>query len=364
MPNAVLFPFLRSSLPFVRHFNGVQSTYRITGALTWSGMGLVGKDVAFASNYPAVGVPVLAQLNYSDMNWDSLLIDYQSIANEFSVMDTLDMFSQCLIAGKELVFLCDSMECLDKQIIALSQEFLGQVRFRAANASVRKSTQYIGKYSPISVPIVLIGGLVNTDDVTEVLLSLKNRFTSENYHVSCITSSNIGLLFGMHSFSHIFNNRALSEEEKILELNQLVTNIIQMERPELILIEAPDAIFKFNPVVPNGFGIRSHMVIQAVEPDHFVCCVPSELIESEFINGLSQGLYNKYGFPISAVHATNDIVDMMTTLEDEAVTSVHISMDAVSKMLDKIPSDFPVPVSNVITHGVGNIFQHLCDVLI
>ena len=177
MPNAVLFPFLRSSLPFVRHFNGVQSIYRITGALTWSGMGLVGKDVAFASNYPAVGVPVLAQLNYSDMNWDSLLIDYQSIANEFSVMDTLDMFSQCLIAGKELVFLCDSMECLDKQISALSQEFLGQVRFRAANASVRKSTQYIGKYSPISVPIVLIGGLVNTDDVTEVLLSLKNRFT-------------------------------------------------------------------------------------------------------------------------------------------------------------------------------------------
>lgn len=150
-------------------------------------------------------------------------------------------------------------------------------------------------------------------------LSLRKQFADDGYNVSCITSSNMGLLMGMHSYSNIFNE-AWAEEEKILELNQLARKVICLERPRLLIVEAPDAMMKYNNAAPNGFGIRTYMVSQSLEPSLLVCSIPADLAVNEFVGLISQDFSNRYGLAITAIHVSNALIDSLSAVQDQVAT--------------------------------------------
>ena len=183
MENAILFPFLPSTLPIARHFNSMQSAYHISAVLAHRGMGLTGKDAATICNQPPVGIPTLNQLNYEDSNWSTLVVDHQSLSTIESRIDPLNIFSQCLNAGKKIVFVCDSITCVDSYLVDLSTNFSGQIQFLTSDMSVKKPRQYAGQYMPVSVPVMLVGGLISTYDSLEVLLSIKESFAMKDVHV-------------------------------------------------------------------------------------------------------------------------------------------------------------------------------------
>ncbi len=70
---------------------------------------------------------------------------------------------------------------------------------------------------------------------------------------------------------------SVDEAEKIERINVLLKDLETREQPSIILLEAPDAVMKYNNYLTNGFGIRTYMLAQAAEPDAFLCCIPSEL---------------------------------------------------------------------------------------
>lgn len=79
-----------------------------------------------------------------------------------------------------------------------------------------------------------------------------------------------------------------------MQLNQFIRSIVNIESPQLILAEAPDAIIKYNDVVPNGFGIRTFMLCQAILPDYFIASVTCDLAVNDFLESVSSGIQGKY----------------------------------------------------------------------
>jgi len=167
----------------------------------------------------------------------------------------------------------------------------------------------------------------------------------------------------MHSYSHIFEGGNLSEGEKILRLNQLARDIIQVERPDMLIVEAPDPVMKYSNNIPNGFGIRTYMASLALMPDQFICCVPYGLAVEKFITSVSRGIMDKYGFPISAVHASNIIVDHLVSLQEQEMSYAYSELQAVSESLKDGVKDCPIPVYNLFEEGPEGLYRHTLNFL-
>lgn len=358
---ALVFPFSECLVPIIRHIDCGHIPYSINAVLDWRGHSLIGKDIATIHNHPPIGVEVLDQSNYEKITWRTLIVDCQNAHNDYAALDKKSLYCRTLEDGKQIIFMGDAADSDGNYISSLAKTYPNQVQhITFEELQYAPLIQSNKQHSFLSVPVILVGGAISCQDSLEVILSLKERFCVDGYRVSCLIRSDIGLILGLNSFSHIFNGNTLSESDRILQLNQLAAKIINAERPDLLLVEAPDAVLKFNSIRPNGYGVRTYMMSQALEPDGFICCMPCEMVSKNSLDAFNKSLLLKYGFSASAIHATNEVVDGIALEQDQTVSCVHIPVDEVSRILSSMPDDFPVPVVNVIVQGIEEIYQSIC----
>ena len=359
--SVAIFPFVGRTLPIVRHFNNLQNIYTITCVITWRGSGVVGKDAAFVYNHPSINIPVLDCHNSMSCEWDILLVDCSNIGNKYSAVDEYEFFCKCLDSGKKVIFINNTNElpgCFYRLKKAYP-EYVEQLDITTSHHFV--STDDFDYY-PLSVPVILVGSLVDLSDSLEVLLSLKEQLEMRGYATSCISANNMGPLVGLYIASHIWSDNTVTEEQKILRLNQLARHIINIEQPNLLLVEAPDAVIKYSDVIPNGFGIQTYMLSQALGLDYFVACVPCDLAFNMFLESVSSGVREKYGIPICAAHISNTLVDSSNVTQDNLPLCVHVSETIVSERLEKNIGGV-IPMYDVVSQGAEKLCQHLCTLL-
>ncbi len=366
---AAIFPFNERMLPVVRHFNASQNQYDIQKVMTWSGCGLNGKDASFICRHTCVNIPVtIPTLPDDESEWDTLIVDCDVMCNSNSTLDVSKFLGNCLSAGKKIVAVTSQEDLLraDRVWENLLAAYPGRIRIFSSQKSVVRHFDDVGdRYKPISIPILLVGGLVQQCDTLEVVLSLREAFCTHGHRASCITGSNMGLLVGMHSYAHLFGEMtSLSEEEKALRLNEMARTVILNERPELLIIEAPDAIMKYNNIAPNGFGLRTYLMSQALDPDLLICCLPIDLVDESFLNAISQDCLNRYGCPIGAVHVSNVLIDSLRTVQDHQVTCTHTDLSAVQEVLRQTAGNISVPVYDVVSDGAEELFYRIAQTML
>lgn len=104
-----------------------------------------------------------------------LLVDCSEIENSYSSVDWLDFFRKSLDAGKEITFISNSYPDSDYSA-KLRKDYPDQVKILAANSSISSSYGNAELCIPLSVPILMVGGLIDRSDTLEVILALKEEF--------------------------------------------------------------------------------------------------------------------------------------------------------------------------------------------
>lgn len=341
MISAALLPFTEAALPIVRHFDEQQNTYKFKRLFAWEGLGVVGKDAAYICNQTPIGINISRTGDCFFRGWDTLIVDYDQMNDSTSTMMNASFFQECISNKKDILFvgnitdglLCSCMERDPETISMLNTE-----------TSINLGMWADEKSDSIPVPVIGVGGLISSSDTLEAVLSLRNYFLKEGHTVSCITKSSLGLLFGMHSHGPIFDNMSLSEEKKILLLNQITRAVVGRERPELVIVELPDAVMKYSDDAPNGFGIRTYMLSQAVDLDCFICCMPCELVSKDFIEHINQSFWEKLQISLSGVYATNMLIDSVSLVQNGKPSHVRIDVELASKIVQKNSEGCLVPV--------------------
>ncbi len=356
--SVALFPYSSRLLPIIRHFNDFQQQYIIESVLAWEGAGLHGKDVAFVCNQPPVGVKVSTIDTNLEPAWQTLLVNCCDISNQFSLFNIKEYFLAHLASKREIIFVgvCreNSLDCIS----LLCQEHPTNTRQLSSNGDIAFSF-ITPQFTPICTPIILVGGLVSRDDTLEVILSLRKKFCADGHVVSCITSNDMGLLLGMHSFNSIFDNSNLSEDEKILHLNRMAHSVIIAERPEILIVETPDTIMKFADIAPNGFGIRTSMLNLALSPDMFICCMPFDFATRDYVKNIYENFMEKFGIPLVGVHATNAVVDFTDVSQTHQMSIVYADMALIDSMVIEESRNCTVPIFNILLNGSTGIYQYI-----
>ncbi len=339
MKKAALFPFNKKLLPVARHFGEMQSKYTLTELITLPGQGLSGRDAADGCNQPHLGIQVVDKVDAKSVQWDTLILVHEYLPKDF---EEQKMVAEILSCGKEVTVLAHSMDSVPSWMKMLYEDKRMVLVF--SEQFWKEEDQTTG-YEEIHTPILFVGGLVEEADVLEATVAATKALKDMGVIVETITKESAAEIFGFLDFEPIYSKQE-GAEEKILRINHVLRSIEKNLVPDIIVVEAPDAVIRYNDIEPNGFGIQTYMFCQAVRPDYMVLCMPYDLVQKEFIEILNQDFRFRYGTEIGLIHASNVLVDAIEVVSSKKMAIFYNQYDRMEAFIKDIEAG--VPICNVI----------------
>ena len=156
---------------------------------------------------------------------------------------------------------------------------------------------------PIRIPVVGVCAAFPFLDSTEVITELKKNMMRE-LNISIIYTNKI-LRSWKCNYIDIDLIESNSFENKLFCINQYANEVILSERPDVLLVEIPDAVIAVNPRNLFGGGQYPFVFSQAIGFDYTICCVPANDIASYSFSYLKKYLETHYAMRHIAFHVAN-----------------------------------------------------------
>lgn len=298
--------------------------------LSPNGSGLVGRDASVADNRAHVGKMVFSAEN------ESVLSD----CDRLIVMDSNEQ-KQLLDETDKLISVADRMgvKVKDYRMVGASDYTVMDERLMKIEEDA-----FIHGKDKMRASVILIGGLLNRENIEQCFFSVIDALRKAGKHVEGIGDSYRFESVGMWTYKRIFENKEWDWESKGNLLNAYIKHIDRKTYPDFIVVKAPDALVGYNDEIPNGYSIKAFLLSQAIKFDNIICGVPKEVATEQYVNMLNVLLINRYRSPLAFIHASNYIVDHMTTQEQKKISGVY-DEDRLEYVLgDSLPR---IPIINV-----------------
>lgn len=351
-----IYPFCLELLPVVKAFNTIQNKYILKRIIAPLGYGLSGKDAGFIANQDDTGFIISDTLDEYSKDWEILLVtETENIEKSFE-SEMISYIQRTLQVNKKVIYYVNDYKNISNEIKILHQKH--KENFEIIDSVPKIDKKYEVTVSDmIQTPVVLIGGLIGKNDTGEVTLKLYEYLKNQGKHVAVFFSNPIGKLFRFESIYSVFRQNIL-EIEKIEMIHKIIQNCELKKHPDIILIEAPDTIMQYSSMIPNGYGIWTYMLSLSVSFDYFVCCIPFESVNKQFIEYVNNAIKNILGCSIDVVHAENAVLDGITTAELKKISIVHDNMKNVQDCIDRWRNE-TICVTNVMLDGSERLYRAL-----
>ena len=304
---AVLFPYVTpQTFPFVKYFNALSEELELYQVVSPQGVLPAGKDAAYLNNREAIGVSVA---NEVDCEGADVLLVPELPENYPCLEETLQVMEQFLASGKEVrcyhPLAGEQLERLQKA--GYTEAVPPAVTKPEIDIRVRRV------FTP-EVPVIFVGGLSGEYDQQEVLLRLSVQFRERGRRIAVFAGTDMLAMLQCHSYSPILRSN-VDNGLKVLALNELLRKVCKEEHPELILMELPGGVIRFNDVLNGGFGVDTFLLSQAVLPDCFIACAAYGTYNGAYFREVSAYCERHFGFPINQIHISNQLLNYSKTVE-------------------------------------------------
>ncbi len=355
MSRVALYPYDAALLPIVRHFEAMQKKDTLCSVIAVHGYGGIGKDAAYACNQPDIGISVKQESEEAFENWDVL---YLALRHLPQAGGTKTVLKHALKQGKQVIGIGTKMEVQYEWVKELRKE-MPEIQMLISD-ELLPEVQSGQEYQPIRTPVVLVGGIAGREDVLEVVLTLAEELRSSGKTVACITNEPVCTLLGCYDYSILFKE-CLDLPIAITKINQTVQEIEKKILPDVILMEAPDALIRYHSLTPNGFGIYSYMLAQAVKPDYLVCCMPADMAYGELAEYFSRDFRIRYGAGIDAIHISNMLIDGAEVAHMKKMSVFYGDMRLVQQSIQMMEENSEMFAFNAVLQRGQGIARRLFE---
>ncbi len=194
------------------------------------------------------------------------------------------------------------------------------------------------------IPVIYVGGVIDNMDNSYIAITLKEELKKMGYKVDCISNDINTRFLECISFPEDFFDDMIPLELKIKYFNYYINACIETLKLDVIIIQLPYGVIKYNDVHTNTFGVFSYMISQAINCDYFVCNIPINFYSITYYNLLSDYFYKKYNCVINALHISNNIINFDNNIpnnyniiyeKEEIVDSyIHENRDEFKKIFN------------------------------
>lgn len=183
------------------------------------------------------------------------------------IIENLEKAIKC---DKKIFVLNDGIEKFEKLKAKISRE---QKLFVQSDVLDEKDKSF-KQFQNIKTPIIYIASVFEGLGKMEVLLSVYNELAKRKYQVLAFGTKPEGELLGIHSYPQIMYDEQLTDNQKILFLNNYVKRMELKYNPDLILFGVPGGTAPFSAKAPLDFGTTFYKMMRAVFPDYLIVALP------------------------------------------------------------------------------------------
>ena len=182
-----------------------------------------------------------------------------------------------------------------------------------------------------NIPIVFVGDLYDKSDSMEITIQLCEKLKLSGYKAIATTLGiNCNILGSSYTNWPIdFFQSNITESDKVYMLNDFIGNMIDEKKPDIILLQLPPGLIRFNNEYVNNFGIYPYLISQAIQPDYFILSTQYELIEAEYYDKLSINFYHKFGINIDILVVSNIYFDVATADRQGGTSHFYLDINRV-----------------------------------
>lgn len=249
--------------------------------------------------------------------------------------DTVNKIIDCLENGYKVIC-CTPLADYD---LAKCRDIADESKFEYFGKIPFNCEYSIQTLKSINGVMIGIGMISSGISYTSVFFNLMRIFREKGYTVAGICDRyDSQMINGCYPFpSNIFEEN-IKDQEKILKLNDYINTVQMKHSADIIILCFPQAMLKYSDAVPDGFGVNSFMVSQAVSIDYFVLTEP--LLEAQYDNfeGMNNTFRERYGFEINAIGIDNKTVNNADSKELEKMVYFTIDPKEVDEEVKKYRS--------------------------
>lgn len=288
---------------------GFISKDEIVDILAPMGTGLVGKDIAHAVNRNDMKKIVKSSKEIDYKNYDTLIIssyaNYELCQSEISLI-----INQAKKESMDIIYLGQDEEInkLLKSDEDHRLKYSGNEK-EIETAIKRYNQLNLPLFNP-QIPIVYIGGLLETIDSFDIGLQIKMEMERLDYKVSLLTKELDGIIFGAANYPKEFMQSSTLAEEQILSVNRKVQAVDYIEKPDIILMDIPRGMMQYSDTFFNSFGIYTYMIAKTLPPDYLILTIPSTFAIEEYMEDIDSHFKNEIGKSVDVFNITNAAYDI------------------------------------------------------
>lgn len=338
--NILIFPVSKSAIPIVSTFHSFFPNQQFVLA-TLPGTALANHDFSFADNRSHTGWIVSENFNAALCNVDALLIPPGNITDPIHA-ETANIIRTAIKLKKAVTCCCTLDDDLLSDIQVLATEHRTHFSYYGSNHErVIPPNIHNSFFFESSVPVVMVCGLIEESNVFEIFLKLVAEAKRKGLNPLAFSSNYYVQALGLHNYPLPPNG--LSESDKITYFNRFLEQLFYLDSPDIIIFHAPDPILRFSTRFPNGYGILTYMLTQAVRPDFAICCLQSYAGNIEkLVEHISRDTRSRLGFPINYFHLSNAAVDRNSLFEHFEMLCTHVPEKEVDELIANMHPSIPV----------------------
>ena len=337
MQKAVIYPFTEKLIPIVEHWNRKRDTPQIVSAVADGKRGVAGRDMGALHNHNNTGVTIQGDLKTALAECDTLIL----VEGKPSIVQII---SETLQSGKNVICM-QNLSREEEEKLAETAREKGLVFEYYGSAEEEDYDVDTELYVP-EAPVIMVGEMCDNLDGADVALTVNRIMQSRGYDSVAVLEHGCPALRDVFSYPRALREHDVMESSKVYSLNSYVKYIEKKRKPDVLVMQIPDAMMKYNDKLCNGFGIIPFMVSQAVRADYFIFCVPYEGIEERRIAEISSVMEKRFGFEIDCIHMSNAALEVEDSVKDKRTQYLRLPQKMVETALARYEN---VPDSILMT---------------
>ena len=344
----VVYPFYDEFIPVVKFLNKMNSEFIVHKVVAPMGFGLEGKDAGEAYKKNPIGIKVTSDFDEAISDSDILFVTsgYKCTSIYKHIIKQIE---KAISMKKDIICTIELSSKQLNEFIDLSNK--QNVKFTYYNKYENKKEDIadisVQKMKEIHVPVICIGEMLEGFQGFELLLRTTLYLKEQGYNVLSVAKPKYSSVFNIKSMPEFIYETGMTDENKIYNFNAYIHELEEKQKPDVIVIQMPDSMLKYNDTITNQFGIYSYIVSQAVKSDYFIYCYQHDDLGSEMIRMLSETFKYRFGFEISAVSIVNKCLLTLDKIEsDNNLPLLWFEQLTLDESIQKNYFDSSIPVYN------------------
>ncbi|WP_066499189.1 hypothetical protein [Abyssisolibacter fermentans] len=261
----MLFPYSEDMLNVFKFRESLE--FKINSVVSFKSWGYIGKDAGTIDGGSISGYIVKSDFDRELDKIDTVILG--SFRKYYGDTDIVDRYLDKILKAKKNVILLENHQNVDLEQYIKKFEEMG-LKFYYFAPEVRNALLL----NQISIPVIGVFGMEEDCGKTEMQLLIARALKKKGYKVSVIGSNTQIELLGGNIYPKALYGDDISEIKKIKTIRTFVNDIVEREKPHLLIISSPYGVNSFgdDEIDYKYNGILSHIIIEALHPDANIFC--------------------------------------------------------------------------------------------